>query len=129
MTTVRKPRRLALGGLPGLVTCRWGTAAGAAGLRAARGSAAQERSQYPRGPQAGNRRTVRIALTAPGRDLVAEVTRRRREELARVAKSGGPAGGGGRVRARAGSPTSAANCPNPAGVCKVRNRAVAEVTT
>ena len=44
-------------------------------------------------------------------------------------KSGGPAGGGGRVRARAGSPTSAANCSNPAGVCKVRNRAVAEVTT
>jgi DNA-binding MarR family transcriptional regulator len=34
--------------------------------------------------QAGDRRSVRIALTAPGRDLVAEVTRRRRAELARL---------------------------------------------
>jgi DNA-binding MarR family transcriptional regulator len=34
--------------------------------------------------QAGDRRTVRIALTAAGRDLVAEVTRRRRAELARL---------------------------------------------
>jgi DNA-binding MarR family transcriptional regulator len=34
--------------------------------------------------QAGDRRLVRIALTAPGRDLVAEVTRRRRAELARL---------------------------------------------
>ena len=34
--------------------------------------------------QAGDRRSVRIALTAPGRDLVAAVTRRRREELARL---------------------------------------------
>jgi DNA-binding MarR family transcriptional regulator len=33
---------------------------------------------------AGDRRTVRIALTAAGRDLVAEVTRRRRAELARL---------------------------------------------
>jgi DNA-binding MarR family transcriptional regulator len=33
---------------------------------------------------AGDRRSVRIALTAPGRDLVAEVTRRRRAELARL---------------------------------------------
>jgi DNA-binding MarR family transcriptional regulator len=34
--------------------------------------------------QVGDRRMVRIALTAEGRDLVAEVTRRRREELARL---------------------------------------------
>jgi DNA-binding MarR family transcriptional regulator len=34
--------------------------------------------------QAGDRRLVRIALTAAGRDLVAEVTRRRRAELARL---------------------------------------------
>ena len=34
--------------------------------------------------QAGDRRTVRIALTGAGRDLVAEVTRRRRAELARL---------------------------------------------
>jgi DNA-binding MarR family transcriptional regulator len=34
--------------------------------------------------QAGDRRSVRIALTAVGRDLVAEVTRRRRAELARL---------------------------------------------
>jgi len=34
--------------------------------------------------QAGDRRAVRIALTAAGRDLVAEVTRRRRAELARL---------------------------------------------
>jgi DNA-binding MarR family transcriptional regulator len=34
--------------------------------------------------QAGDRRTVRIALTAAGRDLVAEVTRQRRAELARL---------------------------------------------
>jgi DNA-binding MarR family transcriptional regulator len=34
--------------------------------------------------QAGDRRMVRIALTAAGRDLVAEVTRRRRAELARL---------------------------------------------
>jgi len=34
--------------------------------------------------QAGDRRSVRITLTAPGRDLVAEVTRRRRAELARL---------------------------------------------
>jgi chloride channel protein, CIC family len=34
--------------------------------------------------QAGDRRSVRIALTAAGRDLVAEVTRRRRAELARL---------------------------------------------
>jgi DNA-binding MarR family transcriptional regulator len=34
--------------------------------------------------QAGDRRTVRIALTGVGRDLVAEATRRRREELARL---------------------------------------------
>jgi DNA-binding MarR family transcriptional regulator len=34
--------------------------------------------------QAGDRRSVRIALTAKGRDLVAEVTRRRRAELARL---------------------------------------------
>jgi len=34
--------------------------------------------------QAGDRRTVRITLTAEGRDLVAEVTRRRRAELARL---------------------------------------------
>jgi DNA-binding MarR family transcriptional regulator len=34
--------------------------------------------------QAGDRRAIRIALTAPGRDLVAEVTRRRRAELARL---------------------------------------------
>jgi DNA-binding MarR family transcriptional regulator len=34
--------------------------------------------------QAGDRRTVRIALTAAGRELVAEVTRRRRAELARL---------------------------------------------
>src|SRR5215469_14269701 len=34
--------------------------------------------------QAGDRRTVRIALTAPGRDLVAEVSRRRRAELTRL---------------------------------------------
>jgi DNA-binding MarR family transcriptional regulator len=34
--------------------------------------------------QAGDRRSVRIALTAPGRDLVAEVSRRRRAELARL---------------------------------------------
>ena len=47
---------------------------------------------------------------------------------ASAAKSGGPAGGGGSVRAWAGSPTSVANCSNPAGVCRVRNRAVAEVT-
>ena len=33
---------------------------------------------------AGDRRVVRIALTAQGRDLVAEVTRRRRAELARL---------------------------------------------
>lgn len=33
---------------------------------------------------AGDRRTVRIALTAAGRDLVADVTRRRRAELARL---------------------------------------------
>jgi DNA-binding MarR family transcriptional regulator len=34
--------------------------------------------------QASDRRSVRIALTAAGRDLVAEVTRRRRAELARL---------------------------------------------
>jgi DNA-binding MarR family transcriptional regulator len=34
--------------------------------------------------QAGDRRTVRIALTPAGRDLVAAVTRRRRTELARL---------------------------------------------
>src|SRR5271154_4805093 len=34
--------------------------------------------------RAGDRRLVRIALTAAGRDLVAEVTRRRRAELARL---------------------------------------------
>jgi DNA-binding MarR family transcriptional regulator len=33
---------------------------------------------------AGNRRSVRITLTEQGRDLVAEVTRRRRAELARL---------------------------------------------
>ena len=37
--------------------------------------------------QAGDRRSVRIALTAPGRDLVAEVTRRRRAELARLLRT------------------------------------------
>jgi DNA-binding MarR family transcriptional regulator len=34
--------------------------------------------------QAGDRRAVRITLTAAGRELVAEVTRRRRAELARL---------------------------------------------
>jgi DNA-binding MarR family transcriptional regulator len=34
--------------------------------------------------QAGDRRAVRITLTAAGRDLVAEATRRRRAELARL---------------------------------------------
>jgi DNA-binding MarR family transcriptional regulator len=34
--------------------------------------------------QAGDRRSVRIALTAAGRGLVAEVTRQRRAELARL---------------------------------------------
>jgi DNA-binding MarR family transcriptional regulator len=34
--------------------------------------------------QAGDRRSVRIALTAAGRDLVAEVSRRRRAELVRL---------------------------------------------
>lgn len=34
--------------------------------------------------QAGDRRTVRIALTPAGRDLVAAVTKRRRAELARL---------------------------------------------
>jgi DNA-binding MarR family transcriptional regulator len=34
--------------------------------------------------QAGDRRTVRITLTAAGRDLVTEVTRLRRAELARL---------------------------------------------
>jgi DNA-binding MarR family transcriptional regulator len=34
--------------------------------------------------QAGDRRLIRIVLTAAGRDLVAEVTRRRRAELARL---------------------------------------------
>ncbi len=34
--------------------------------------------------QPGDRRSVRIALTAAGRDLVAEVTRQRRAELARL---------------------------------------------
>jgi DNA-binding MarR family transcriptional regulator len=34
--------------------------------------------------QAGDRRSVRITLTAQGRDLVTEVTRRRRAELARL---------------------------------------------
>jgi DNA-binding MarR family transcriptional regulator len=34
--------------------------------------------------QAGDRRTVRLMLTAAGRELVAEVTRRRRAELARL---------------------------------------------
>jgi DNA-binding MarR family transcriptional regulator len=34
--------------------------------------------------QPGDRRSVRIALTAPGRDLVAEVSERRRAELARL---------------------------------------------
>src|SRR5215469_17689019 len=34
--------------------------------------------------QPGDRRSVRIALTAPGRDLVAEVSRRRRAELTRL---------------------------------------------
>jgi DNA-binding MarR family transcriptional regulator len=34
--------------------------------------------------QAGDRRAVRIALTAAGRDLVAAVSARRREELARL---------------------------------------------
>jgi DNA-binding MarR family transcriptional regulator len=34
--------------------------------------------------QAGDRRSVRITLTAAGRELVAEVTRRRRAELARL---------------------------------------------
>lgn len=34
--------------------------------------------------QPGDRRAVRIALTAPGRDLVAEVSERRRAELARL---------------------------------------------
>ena len=34
--------------------------------------------------QAGDRRTVRIALTPAGRDLVADVTKRRRAELVRL---------------------------------------------
>jgi DNA-binding MarR family transcriptional regulator len=34
--------------------------------------------------QPGDRRAIRIALTAPGRDLVAEVSERRRAELARL---------------------------------------------
>lgn len=34
--------------------------------------------------QAGDRRSVRITLTAAGRDLVAEATRRRRAELTRL---------------------------------------------
>jgi DNA-binding MarR family transcriptional regulator len=34
--------------------------------------------------QAGDRRTIRIALTAAGRNLVAQVTHRRRAELARL---------------------------------------------
>jgi DNA-binding MarR family transcriptional regulator len=34
--------------------------------------------------QAGDRRSVRITLTAAGRELVAEVARRRRAELARL---------------------------------------------
>ncbi|MGF7237588.1 MAG: MarR family winged helix-turn-helix transcriptional regulator [Frankia sp.] len=33
---------------------------------------------------ANNRRSVRVALSAPGRSLVAEVTRRRREEITKV---------------------------------------------
>ena len=37
--------------------------------------------------QPGDRRSVRIALTVPGRDLVAEVTRRRRAELARLLRA------------------------------------------
>ncbi len=37
--------------------------------------------------QAGDHRSVRIALTAPGRDLVAEVTRRRRAELTRLLRA------------------------------------------
>jgi DNA-binding MarR family transcriptional regulator len=41
--------------------------------------------------QAGDRRAVRIALTAAGRDLVAEVTRRRRAELARLLQALPPA--------------------------------------
>ena len=45
--------------------------------------------------QAGDRRTVRIALTQEGRDLVGEVSRRRRAELARLlaASRGRRAGG------------------------------------
>ena len=37
--------------------------------------------------QAGDRRTVRITLTAEGRDLVTEVTRLRRAELARLLRA------------------------------------------
>jgi DNA-binding MarR family transcriptional regulator len=37
--------------------------------------------------QPGDRRAVRIALTAAGRDLVAEVTRRRRAELTRLLRA------------------------------------------
>jgi len=37
--------------------------------------------------QAGDRRSVRITLTAAGRELVAEVTRRRRAELARLLRA------------------------------------------
>src|SRR6201994_2271474 len=37
--------------------------------------------------QAGDRRAVRIALTPPGRGLVAEVTRQRRGELARLLRA------------------------------------------
>lgn len=36
---------------------------------------------------AGDRRSVRIALTGPGRDLVAEVARRRRAELATLLRT------------------------------------------
>jgi DNA-binding MarR family transcriptional regulator len=47
----------------------------------------------------GDRRVVRLTLTAAGRDLVGEVTRRRREELARVVSAIPPQGHATLVRA------------------------------
>jgi len=41
-----------------------------------------------------------------------------------AAKSGGPAGGGGRVRAWAGWPASAANCSNPAAPVQPREQVI-----
>jgi len=52
--------------------------------RPVRKKSLSERTVVRRHRQAGDRRSVRITLTAAGRDLVAEAIRRRRAELTRL---------------------------------------------